>query len=208
MSYKANRQEKEYGVRMLAEQYPKCFFEDPERRRPLKKNIIADLQKNNVTMASELITASVEWYESHIGYQYCLQAGRKRIDLNGNEVGTVTEQEQLAAKKKIDEIHTKLNAYPPPTLPAFVTQPPTLPQVVTQPSTLMKAKVDAPPMEKSNLVIRPELTRLYEAVLAANTVMCSTADNDDMFTAITTAAINVILREAQSVITNISRDGK
>jgi sRNA-binding protein len=31
-------------IRMLAEHYPRCFFDDARQRRPLKKNIIADIE--------------------------------------------------------------------------------------------------------------------------------------------------------------------
>jgi hypothetical protein len=57
--YKFNREEKEEGLRILVETYPKCFFAPPHLRRPLKRNIIADLQRDGVAMASGLILASV-----------------------------------------------------------------------------------------------------------------------------------------------------
>jgi hypothetical protein len=104
----------------------------------------------------------------------------------------VTEQEELAAKNKIAEIHKKLNAeYKPPPLPAFIT------------GRVTSTKTERP-MEKTNpVVVRPELTRLYDAVLAANTAMCATADNEDMFAAVTKAAIGIVIKEAGSVVTNI-----
>ena len=59
-------------------------------------------------MAPELITASVEWYQTHLGYQLCLLAGRKRVDLHGNDAGTVTEYEQRVAQKKALAIREKM----------------------------------------------------------------------------------------------------
>jgi hypothetical protein len=59
MTYIPNREEKEEGVRILADIYPKCFFENPRLRLPLKRNIVADLIKDGAPMAHELITASV-----------------------------------------------------------------------------------------------------------------------------------------------------
>jgi sRNA-binding protein len=196
--YKFTREEMDEGVRMLVEAYPRCFFANPRQRRPLKRNIVTDLQKDGFAMARDLITASVNRYRGHISYQYCLLAGAKRIDLNGNEVSTVTEYDELGAKKKIAAINRKFNEYVPPALPSFITQQ----------STPVKQRIDSAPMEKTNPVIRPELTRLYDAVLAANSAMGAIADKKDMFAAITTAAINVILREAQSVIINIGVDAK
>jgi sRNA-binding protein len=93
MNYRINREESEEVVRKLAESYPKCFFVDPKMRRPLKNNILADLQKDGFPAAYELLSAGLHWYQSHFGYQYSLQAGARRIDLTGKEVSTVTEQE-------------------------------------------------------------------------------------------------------------------
>ena len=91
---------------MLAERYPRCFFVNPRLRQPLKKNIEADLQKDGFATA-ELISASVAWYKSHISYQYNLETGAKCLDLDGKEVGTVTELEQCAARMKIQEINER-----------------------------------------------------------------------------------------------------
>jgi sRNA-binding protein len=94
-------------IHLLAIHYPKCFFEEPRLRRPLSKNVIADIKKDTgFDVTPERITPAVEWYMSHIGYDHALAvAGSKRIDLNGREVGTVTEQEALAAQQRIDEFH-------------------------------------------------------------------------------------------------------
>src|SRR5262249_58998408 len=107
MAYKFDRQELEDGIQMLAEKYPRCFFANPRLRRPLKKNIVADLQKDGFAHVIELISASVDWYKSHIGYQYCLETGTKCLDLNGKQVGTVTEPEHRAAQKKTQEINER-----------------------------------------------------------------------------------------------------
>jgi sRNA-binding protein len=96
-----SRTESEDTIRMLAEQFPKCFFEDPKMRRPLKKDILADLQRDGLLAPS--FRSAVGWYQGNFGYQYTLQAGAKRIDLDGKEVDTVTEQEQRDAEKYIAE---------------------------------------------------------------------------------------------------------
>jgi sRNA-binding protein len=103
MSYRPDREECEEAIRMLAERYPKCFFEEPRQRLPLKKNILADLQNDGFPAAYELLSAAVDWYMSHFSYRYALEAGAKRVDLNGREVGTVTELEHATAQKKIKE---------------------------------------------------------------------------------------------------------
>src|ERR1700747_278396 len=106
MVYKFDRKELEDCLLMLAERYPRCFFVNPRLRQPLKKNIEADLQKDGFA-SPELISASVDWYKSHISYQYNLETGAKCLDLDGKEVGTVTELEQRAARMKILEINER-----------------------------------------------------------------------------------------------------
>ena len=109
MAYLYNREESEATIRLLADRYPKCFFENPQQRKPLKKNIMVDLQNDGVSVASDLLTAALNWYTSHFGYQYTLQAGIKRVDLNGKEVGIVTELEHRAAQIKIKTDKQKRN---------------------------------------------------------------------------------------------------
>jgi sRNA-binding protein len=108
MTYKISRDENETTIRQLVNKYPKCFFEDPRQRIPLKKNIAADLQMDGFPAAYEVIVSAVEWYMSHFAYQYALQAGAKRINLNGKEAGTVTQQEYLNSQKRIKEDQQKL----------------------------------------------------------------------------------------------------
>jgi sRNA-binding protein len=67
MGYRYNRQEIESAIELLAELYPKCFFLDPRQRRPLKHNIVADLIKDGVQLAHELLHAAIQWYQTHFG---------------------------------------------------------------------------------------------------------------------------------------------
>jgi sRNA-binding protein len=200
MPYKFDRQELEDNLQLLSEKYPKCFFTNPRLRRPLKKNIVADLEKDGFPLAAELLSATVDWYKSHIGYQHCLEAGAKCLDLDGKEAGTVTELEHRAAQKKIQEINeimAERNLLNP----------------IRTTSTLVAArrisddqlkKIDAPPISRP--IVRPELTALYEAVLAANAAMSASVGNSNMRDAITAAAIGVVIKEAQRIIDDSKRE--
>jgi sRNA-binding protein len=199
MAYKFERQELEDGIHMLVEKYPKCFFVDPRLRRPLKKNIVVDLQKDGIAMPPELISASVDWYKSHISYQYCLEAGAKCLDLDGKEAGTVTESEHRGAQKKILEINER-RAERAPLNPIITTS-----NLVTArriPEDQLK-KIDAP---MSRPTMLPELTPLYEAVLAANSAMSAPMGNSDVRAAVTAAAIGVVIAEAQRLLDNSKTD--
>jgi sRNA-binding protein len=184
---------------MLVKKYPKCFFENPQQRRPLKKAIISDLEKDGFPAAYELITAGVEWYQSHFGYQYALTAGAKRIDLQGNEVATVTETEEMNAQKKIKEDRQKLeersagnsvgtlnSLHKAGRIPADQ-----LSKVTVPPKPIMKAKSD------------PLLTRLQALLSSANNVLTGTED-ETLRSALGTASLKVLIEEAEEVIVQLN----
>jgi ProQ/FINO family len=63
IAYRPTRDESEEIIRMLCEHYPKCFFEEPRRRLPLKKNITTDIIKDgDFDVSPEMIGAAMEWY--------------------------------------------------------------------------------------------------------------------------------------------------
>lgn len=92
-----HRTDRDEGIRYLAEKFPACFAEDPGRRRPLKHNIILDLEKERV-LNHEALVQILDWYMSHFVYRHGIIAGADRIDLNGRKVGTVTPTEQAEAR--------------------------------------------------------------------------------------------------------------
>lgn len=191
MAYKPTRQDSEEVIQMLVDRYPKCFFEDPKLRLPLKRTIVADLYNDGVPRARELIAGGVEWYQSHFGYLYNLQAGAKRIDLNGNEVDTVTEQEYLAAQAKIKAGHQGQKPSATSTVNAL--------HAAGRITDDQVKKLDAPPLPKASKLIAPELVRLYEAVLAASTTLTGSSD-PRLRAAMAAAALGVVCKEAQRVI--------
>ena len=200
-AYRYNREESEAVIRMLTDRYPKCFFQNPKLRRPLKRNIQADLELAGFPAAHELITAALDWYKSHFGYQYALQAGAKRIDLEGNEVGTVTESEQAGAQKEIQERKKLLNernglnaAKTLVALHAARRIPDDQLRKLEAPSMTPKAK--APPT-------LPELIRLHEAVAAADAAWTG-PDDANLRAALTSAALGIVIKEAQSVINSLA----
>jgi sRNA-binding protein len=128
-SYRPNRDECDEIITALAKRYPACFFEEPKLRRPLRKDILADLHRDGVPFTPEQTAAAVKWYESHFAYQYALRAGAKRVDLNGREAGTVTLAEQRNAEFYIANRKQEMQARE--VLPAFVRKPVALTRVVS-----------------------------------------------------------------------------
>lgn len=49
----------------------------------------------------ETLNAALTFYTRDWNYEYKLQVGAKRIDLDGNEVGTVTETEAREARERV-----------------------------------------------------------------------------------------------------------
>ena len=162
--YRYSRDEQEQVVHMLCDHYPKCFFDNPMQRRPLKKNIAADIVKDsNFQADSDRIIAAVDWYKSHISYDYALSAiGVKRIDLTGAEVGTVTEAEALEARQRAKDkgklIAEKRSAKNPIVTLKNMHSDGKLPDDGLR-------KVDAPVLHKAKATtVAPELAPLYEVL--------------------------------------------
>ena len=195
MIYRISRDENEATILQLVEKYPKCFFGEPRQRVPIKKSIRAELQAEGFPADYGLIASAVDWYESHLGYQYVLETGRKRIDLNGKEVGTVTEQEHLAAQKKIKADLQKVNERN-----SVYSSKPTTP---LQPCKLRKTEPAAPVSPAPLQEVSPELMPIYEALQAANNAISATPSSD-LRAALASAALGVLVKEAQRAIENFN----
>jgi sRNA-binding protein len=95
-----SRDQLEGLVNYLVDKYPQAFFKNQTLKRPLKKNIVLDLEKDRV-LDDDRREAAIRFYTRDWNYENALVPGAKRIDLNGQEVGTVTEQEHLEAKARV-----------------------------------------------------------------------------------------------------------
>jgi sRNA-binding protein len=119
-------------IELLADLYPKAFFLNPTVRLPLKNGIEKDIDVKEIVCAAghpvDLYSA-IRWYEGHYGYLLQLQPGTSRIDLQGNRVGTVSQDEAIAATERIKEINKQKNERRAAMngngrLPTFVTKAP------------------------------------------------------------------------------------
>ena len=173
LNYRTTRDDSEQIIRMLCEHYPKCFFENPRQRRPLKKNIDRDIiDDKNFEVAPELITAALEWYCGHVGYDYAATAGVKRVDLSGNEVGTVTEQEAITAKSNVIEKNKEIEKQR--RSPVDVLNKMHATGRVTDDGV---KKLDyATPTKTKATAIAPEFASIYETLTIANTAVSGISD--------------------------------
>jgi sRNA-binding protein len=198
------QEENELLILKLCKQYPKCFFNEPTLRRPLKNNILADI-KNDTSFdhTPEQITAAVEWYQSHISYDYCCkQAGSKRVDLEGCEVAVVTELEAREAQQNIYRKQKDINERKAAR---------GLERVANPVSTLNKMhadnrisddivkKQDAPMLHrnKTTATTAPEFAPLFEILNAANVTVIGS--DSTMRATVAKMLLNKVIRKFQQV---------
>jgi sRNA-binding protein len=193
------RDEIESFIEYLAEKYPACFFTNSTLKRPLKKNIILDLEKDN-TLDADKREAAIGFYTKDWNYEHKLQAGVERIDLDGKRAGTVTEQEHTEAMQRVAT--QKAAAYNKQKLqfrdPIEVTR-----SLHDQGriSTDQLSKIPAPMKPKFD----PALERLQSLLTNASAVLQKT---DPMLrTAVLTASLRVLIAETEKVISSQEQSG-
>ncbi len=187
------REQIEELIQYLATTYPKAFFVQPHLKRPLKKNILLDLEQDRV-LDDDRREAALNFYTRDWNYEQTLQAGAKRIDLNGKEVGTVTELEErearqrvLVQKRKIREERKLQGA-----IEVAAERIPT--DSLSAPARLPMAK--AKPIPELN---GPDLTRLRALWSNIETVLAQTEDAR-LRSALAVAALKVFVASATQLV--------
>jgi sRNA-binding protein len=197
-TYRYSREESEQIIFMLCKHYPGCFFE--KHRRPLKKNITTDIIRDQgFDVSPEAITAAVSWYMTNFSYEQTLIAGAKRVDLEGNEVGTVTEPEAIAAQQRMTEINKKRNEQAKEAGPVRVLSQMYADGKISDDTV---KKLDAPPVPPKNKTAHtapaPEFVPLYEVLANANTVIININD-PTMRTAVLKTLLDLVITKFQQV---------
>jgi sRNA-binding protein len=192
------RQESENVIRMLAEYYPKCFFENPRLRKPLKKNIADDLKfDRDLQVAPELIDAAVDWYQSHIGYQMqeaC--AGAKRLGLNGEAAGAVTPSEATVAQQEVDRINHAKNAQRNSDPIEVLREMHATGRISDDGVKKLDAITAHKPPKASTIV--PEFIPLQESLTTANAAVAGISD-PSMRLAVAKAVLGEVIRKATAL---------
>jgi ProP effector len=102
------------AIALLAEAFPQCFAAHAARRQPLKLGIHADIALAGVMTAREMKVA-LRYYTGNAAYLRSIRQGAPRVDLEGKPAGTVTAEDEQAAKAKLAARHKpKLAARPKP----------------------------------------------------------------------------------------------
>lgn len=196
-----HREDLDQGIRELVAEHPKTFFEDPSLRRPLKLDILADLEKEG-SMDREKLVHTLDWYMSHYTYRRGLIAGAEQIDLEGRKAGTVTAKEQqearawvVARKKQMAELQQLTNNLPTARVSAARAGAANKPNEAVMPKTA----ATTPPLHHS-------LSEMQAAIGIVNNIMTD-HQYEPLRPALATAALEEIIGKAERLIGSL-RDGE
>jgi sRNA-binding protein len=84
----------------LHQQYPQTFFRDPETIHPLKIGIDHDLRER-IAAPNRVLHYAMQRYTRQPAYLRALIAQKPRLDLAGQAVGTVTDDERESAQQRL-----------------------------------------------------------------------------------------------------------
>ena len=192
-------------VEFLSTKYPRCFFVDPRMRQPLKKGIVADLEKDQA-LDDEKRAAAIAFYTNDWTYQRALQAGVERVDLDGNKAGTVTELEQRTAQRQIQQDKKRLSERNAGNPISILNQLHAAGRIPTDSLSKLAAPRIVTPMKKPEppknaALAPPEPARIAERLetLVASLHDINTKDRELKVTLIIATA-NMLLTEAQKLV--------
>jgi sRNA-binding protein len=96
----AQRQGARLALAHLCQRWPNCF--NPKNPRPLKIGIAHDLSRElgEAALRPEL-KGALNLYCGNLDYLSTLRAGTPRLDLQGNEVGVVSREDELRAAARL-----------------------------------------------------------------------------------------------------------
>jgi sRNA-binding protein len=89
-------------LRTLAERWPKTFFPESKKRKPLKVGILEDLTAAAPDINRKMLRLALRMYTTTDAYLFACSKGHKRIDLNGNEVEEISERDKARASEILE----------------------------------------------------------------------------------------------------------
>ena len=95
------------ALEFLCQKFPACFVKRPEKRRPLTNDIHCDIDARfEASRERDFVHKAIRAYRNNYYYQRALRVGAERIDLDGRQVGVVTEEEAERAGEEIVRLTT------------------------------------------------------------------------------------------------------
>ena len=88
-------------IAAFAAKWPRCFFVEEEKRRPLQLKIHFQIFGEYAWDDRDAIRAALRRYVCALRYLHALDVGAERIGLNGDPAGEVSEEEAYGAKRRL-----------------------------------------------------------------------------------------------------------
>ena len=110
------KKEKQLVVEWLIEHFPHAFFKKSNQIKPLQIGIYDEIidfyeRLNTPTFSKKTLREALSYYSSSPGYLSCQKTNAARVDLYGNEVDIVTEEQAKYAQQRYQEryVHKKIH---------------------------------------------------------------------------------------------------
>ena len=168
---------------------------------------MVDLERDRV-LDDEKREAAVSYYTKDFAYERSLQAGAKRIDLSGKEVGTVTEQEEREAKARVQAAKKEKREREAANNAPAITVMRRL-HDNGQIATDMLRKIDAPPITKEITMAKtkPEFKTAASPFAGIRSLLDDAEktlpERQDLRRAYTIAGLRVVISECETAIADL-----
>lgn len=105
---KTVKKEKLKVIEWLAEHFPAAFHLKPKLVQPLKIGIFDDIidfyeRLDSPSFSKKLLKEALNYYSGSPAYLSCQKTGVARIDLYGNEVDMVTNEQETYARQRFQQ---------------------------------------------------------------------------------------------------------
>ena len=114
MSHSENnvKKEKLKVIEWLTELFPAAFFSKAKQTKPLKIGLFDDLidfyeRLESPPFSKKLLREALNYYSGSPSYLSCQKANAPRVDLYGNEVDVVTEDQAKYAHQRFQDRYVK-----------------------------------------------------------------------------------------------------
>jgi ProP effector len=102
------KKEKQAIIDWLIEHFPNAFFKKGKQIKPLQIGIFDDIVEfyeriDSPTFSKKALREALSYYSSSPAYLNCQKANTARVDLYGNEVDVVTEEQAKYAHQRYQQ---------------------------------------------------------------------------------------------------------
>ncbi|MEW5838790.1 MAG: ProQ/FINO family protein [Pseudomonadota bacterium] len=115
-------------LNILLDRYPAAFFPDPRKVKPLAVGVLQELRaacegEDALPLKTQDLRRALRYYTQRAAYLRAVVRGEMRINLLGEAVAEVTEEQKQHAQVMLTELEPKLPARPERAKPAQAAKP-------------------------------------------------------------------------------------